>query len=112
MHRDEAEESILDHETLSNTTFVTNYLSYAFSNRHASNFGYLLFVLSLNEANKPHFPHIDEFFNVNEVMNLHICFQFTQFFMFELFPTFLCTYNNHVVISNTVKEKLWLVLKC
>ena len=60
VYSDEAEESVLDHEALGDSTFIPDHLSKSFRQMSASDLSYLGPVLSFDEANEPHFPHAYE----------------------------------------------------
>ena len=59
---DEIKDSVVNHEALSNATFVTNYSSDAFGNISASNFSNLRLVFLFDVDEQPYLPHRDEFF--------------------------------------------------
>jgi len=94
---DEAEEAVLDHEALGNSTFISNHLAEPFCKVGAPDFCYLGPVFSLDEANEPHFPHAYKL-ELDEAQRVEVLLQLMQPLLLELLAALLGADHDKVVL--------------
>ena len=107
MDSNEVEETVLYHKALGDPAFITNHFADTFGNVRASDFGYIAFIIVLDEADEPHLPHADEsLVHIDKAVLAHVLFQFIQPLMLELLLTFLNADRDKIVLLYVLEYHL------